>query len=355
MTDILKLIPENKALIAYFGVCNDQLTDKLIGLVKGNNEIDSQEKKIKKRIPFLIAECFQNIIRHKTLPENSEYSSGHEFFQVLFDHDLINISSSNLIKNSQIDGVREQLDAINDSSPEDLKELRMKIIREEDFSEKGGAGLGLIEMARKSSLPLRNLFIPHNNDLSHFFLSLEIPMRDQEVDESDIYSGDQLRKDYLNYRDNDVVLIYAGDLSTDTSRMIIDMFQENLEHNDTLTRTDSISISSLIQIIQNSTEHGLPIDGTSEGKIVIYRDGGHLMLQCSNMASKAQCEELDENLSELKNYDIEELRNASENGIEEKYGSGLVEIAVNTKKGFEHCFKPYSEDIREFCIRVPLN
>ena len=355
MTNILNLIPDNKVLIAYFGVCNDQLTDKLIGLVKNNNEIESQEKKIKKRVPFLIAECFQNIIRHKTLPKDAEHSSGHEFFQVLFDNDLINISSSNLIKNSEIEGIKKQLDAINDSTPEDLKELRMKIIREEEISNKGGAGLGLIEMARKSSLPLRNLFIPHSEDLSHFFLSLEIPMRDQQVSDEDIYSGDQLKEDFLNYQKNDVVLIYSGDFSDDTSKMIIDMFQENLENNDTLSRTDSISISSLIQIIQNSTQHGLPVEGENEGKIVIYRDGADLMLQCSNLATAEQCHKLDVNLSELKEIELGELAAAEQNGLEEKYGSGLVEIAVNTKNRFTHSFKPHSNEISEFCIEVQLN
>ncbi|MCH2234389.1 MAG: SiaB family protein kinase [Crocinitomicaceae bacterium] len=355
MTEILNLIPDNKALIAYFGVCNDQLTDKLIGLVKNNNEIDSQEKKIKKRVPFLIAECFQNIIRHKTLPEDAEHSSGHEFFQVLFDNDLINISSSNLIKNSQIEGVKNQLDAINESSPEDLKALRLKIMREDELSNKGGAGLGLIEMARKSSLPLRNLFIPHSKDLSHFFLSLEIPMRDQEVSEEDIYSGDQLKEDFLNYQKNNVVLIYSGDFSDDTSKMIIDMFQENLENNDTLSRTDSISISSLIQIIQNSTQHGLPVEGENEGKIVIYRDGADLMLQCSNLATSEQCNLLDVNLSELKAIEIEALADLEQSSLEEKYGSGLVEIAMNTKNKFTHSFRSHTDDISEFCIEVQLN
>ena len=132
-------------------------------------------KKISKRVSYLIAESFQNIIRHGT-PQNMGSLSNPEpdFFQITFLADRIIISSKNLIEKQNIQNLEDQINHINELSEEALKDIWRRTLNEGERSSKGGAGLGIIEMARKSGLPLKKRFIDIDETFSQFYLGIEI-------------------------------------------------------------------------------------------------------------------------------------------------------------------------------------
>ena len=55
-----------------------------------------------------------------------------------------------------------------------LKQLYKTVLTEGKFSAAGGAGLGLIDIGRKSSEPLEYGFIPFNENYSFFSLNVKI-------------------------------------------------------------------------------------------------------------------------------------------------------------------------------------
>ena len=62
------------------------------------------------------------------------------------------------------------IDNINKLNKDDLNALYKKQIREGSLSEKGGAGLGLIDIARKTGRQLEYQFLPLQDNTNHFFL-----------------------------------------------------------------------------------------------------------------------------------------------------------------------------------------
>jgi hypothetical protein len=66
------------------------------------------------------------------------------------------------------------LEEVNNLSPDELKEYYRQSLSETEFTEKGGAGLGIIEMARKSGHKLKYEFTKINNEYSFFSLTITI-------------------------------------------------------------------------------------------------------------------------------------------------------------------------------------
>lgn len=61
------------------------------------------------------------------------------------------ISVGNVVKEDAKTSLQHRIDELNEMDQDTLKQLYKQTLREGSFSEKGGAGLGLIEIARKSS------------------------------------------------------------------------------------------------------------------------------------------------------------------------------------------------------------
>jgi len=74
-----------------------------------------------------------------------------------------------VIENSKIDDLTKILDHINTLDKEGLKELYKTQMREGRLSEKGGAGLGFIDIARKTGRKLHYHFLPIDDE-THFFI-----------------------------------------------------------------------------------------------------------------------------------------------------------------------------------------
>jgi len=67
----------------------------------------------------------------------------------------------------------ERLEDLNAMEPEELKAAYKQTLREGSFSEKGGAGLGLIEIARKSSEKLKYSFDKMGDDMFFFTFNVK--------------------------------------------------------------------------------------------------------------------------------------------------------------------------------------
>ena len=66
------------------------------------------------------------------------------------------------------------MDKINSLNKEELGEFYKTSLRNNTISDKGGAGLGLIEISRKSGSKINYLFEPINNENSSFSLMVKI-------------------------------------------------------------------------------------------------------------------------------------------------------------------------------------
>ena len=134
----------------YRGSFTTKITDTILSLTESNLQNDNVEKKIRKRVFFIIVEGLQNVTRHQSSDESDELAGYPGLFVVQYKPDGYYITTGNLIKTTHQNTIKEQIDKINDLDKNELKKYSLEVLDEGEYSDKGGAGLGLIEIARKS-------------------------------------------------------------------------------------------------------------------------------------------------------------------------------------------------------------
>ncbi|MCZ8214613.1 MAG: SiaB family protein kinase, partial [Cyclobacteriaceae bacterium] len=84
------------------------------------------------------------------------------------------IMTGNPIKKTATADLKRKLDDLNQLDKEGLKEMYKEIIKNTQISEKGGAGLGFVDMARKSGEKLEFDFPEMNADYNFFCLKVNV-------------------------------------------------------------------------------------------------------------------------------------------------------------------------------------
>src|SRR3989339_102687 len=153
----------------YRGHFDQNITDNILLLTESNLEKEEQSSKVRKRIYSIMVEGLQNITRHQ---EDSEEAS-HEYFGIFViqkKEDKYYITTGNVADNANIDTLKRLLEKINSLEKDALKDYYKEVLEEGSLSNKGGAGLGLIDMARKSGNKLIYDFVDVNEKYSYFYL-----------------------------------------------------------------------------------------------------------------------------------------------------------------------------------------
>lgn len=151
--DYYKELENDRLSFIFNGDVSDDITDGIIRLTEFNVNNFEALAKMNRRISFIMVECFQNVVRHgKKESLDAEKSGG--LFSARRMGDANYVSSINLIEMSEVELLREKLNQLNTIEKDKLKALYLEVLNNEELSAKGGAGLGLIQLARKAGQPI---------------------------------------------------------------------------------------------------------------------------------------------------------------------------------------------------------
>ena len=84
----------------------------------------------------------------------------------------IKLLPGTLYSAENIEKLEEKIKRINRSSHEEIKELYKFILNHQRISAKGGGGLGLVDIARKTGNKLEYAFKEYNDKYSFFYLDI---------------------------------------------------------------------------------------------------------------------------------------------------------------------------------------
>jgi len=158
--------------LVYEGKVTHQITKAFIALAEAQMEEKEETLKVQRTVFHVMVECLQNISRHADEYDTDEIVySGKGIFMVSNTNEAYCISTGNAILNEKIPSLEKMLEHINDLNDLELKELYVKQMREGRLSEKGGAGLGFIDIRRKTGQKLDYHFLPFSEKVSFFLLT----------------------------------------------------------------------------------------------------------------------------------------------------------------------------------------
>ena len=128
----------------YFGPFDfNVINDKLIEIKEFFNQTNFEKIKNKTAYSILV-ESLENVIKH------GEYKGHTAAFMLHNDDEHYFITVVNPIGTETAREVKSKFDTLYSHPVEKIRELRIKQLREGTISERGGAGLGLMEMLIKS-------------------------------------------------------------------------------------------------------------------------------------------------------------------------------------------------------------
>ncbi|HKL75637.1 MAG TPA: SiaB family protein kinase [Halanaerobiales bacterium] len=84
------------------------------------------------------------------------------------------VSSGNLVKKEDVKSLKNKLKKIKSYDKKELAKVYRKKLRDDDIDEENGAGLGLIEMARKASEKIKFEFEEVDENYEFFTLTIKI-------------------------------------------------------------------------------------------------------------------------------------------------------------------------------------
>lgn len=312
------LIKDNFSLI-YMGEFDDDLT----GLLMRIQETSSEEGRgVKKRVSYLIAECFQNVIRHSDIDHAGHEQSESKMFMMRNINGTHLLASTNLVETKNLGTLKDALDSLQNLSKEELKEMYLNALGNNMMSEKGGGGLGLIEMARKTKNPPQYHFDQVNDEYFNFFLQLQMDGDSQISDVAGINDTVEL---YKEMTEEHIVLLRKGDFSQESILPLFQLFESNLQ----LKKEDLVfkkkSLYILIELLQNMNRHAVEINGSKEGLFLIALRNGEYTMETGNFISRPKAAILKEHLDSLQGTDKIELA--------KRYKNQLMETSVGEGQG----------------------
>ena len=170
-----KTIKANNICLVYEGKITHQITKSLISLAEAQMAEDKESVRVQRIILHVMVECLQNVSRHADDPDRGDnIYSGKGIFMISKNSDDYYITTGNAILNEKIPALIEMIDKINELDNPMLKDFYMKQMREGRLSDKGGAGLGFIDIRRKTGSKLEYHFFPVSDKISSFMLTTSV-------------------------------------------------------------------------------------------------------------------------------------------------------------------------------------
>jgi hypothetical protein len=257
-----------------------------------------------------MAECYQNIVRHGTNPHtNVKFPTKSSAFFSRSRNGVFYITSANYVMNEFKDTISSKLNRVNDLSQDELKELSREVLLKGELSEKGGAGLGIIEMARKSGNKLDYLFENINEKLSMFYLHLRLRSEIEDGGERKNVEIciEEMKQMHDSLNSENVLIMHKGDFSRLSVLPVIQMIEGNLKDQfDTPGEKQKLFHIS-VEILQNISKHGYKKNNESVGMFMLGKQNGHYNINTVNFVEKASAETLAKNLNELSKMSRTEL------------------------------------------------
>ena len=157
-------------------VTSDFLTAVLDIMEKKMTQLD-ESPKTKKKVFNVLVECLQNLYHH--IDDGVEDNKEHRrlksaLVMVVKQDDSFLIQTGNYIDSESVPYLDDRLKKINSLDKDHLREYYREILGNGTLSENGTAGLGMIDIARKSGNKLEYEFLEIDKDFSFFSLNVKI-------------------------------------------------------------------------------------------------------------------------------------------------------------------------------------
>lgn len=171
------MMSENELLLAYRDHITDDAVQQLLSITEMKLLQSGEEKKLRKRVFNILVECLQNIVNHADIDTDTEKDVASLLLMGRHEDDIF-IITGNKVLNTKLSVLKKKIAEINAMDHDDMREIYSNKLGESTYSAKGGAGLGLLDIYKRSGRKLEYSVEAIDEKVS--FLSLHITIAPQD-------------------------------------------------------------------------------------------------------------------------------------------------------------------------------
>ena len=174
--ELYQKMAKQNIISAYHGDFTQAVVNMLLKQAKWDLTSRAVDKRTMKKTYSILVECLENILKHTTLLKASRSINENIDGIVILANDANNyrITIGNLVDCDDAPRLTSKIDYLNSLDKDGLKSHHTEVLKTGQISDKGGAGLGLIEVALKSGNKITYEFSDYSNDLSFFAMQVLI-------------------------------------------------------------------------------------------------------------------------------------------------------------------------------------
>jgi hypothetical protein len=355
---------KERLMFVYRGVVTNENSVPLLVLLEKEMENSEFGFLGRKRLFMFVLESLQNVTRHST----KDIHAGMSMVVYSKNDDGYTVTTGNVLQTTSVEDLRLRLKEINSLEPEEIRDVYRKMLSSAEFSNKGGAGLGLIEMAKKTGNKLDYDFVPLDNLLSYFILS-------KTIDSGGV--GLHFKRDEKSFRgkavsqlerimaDNNIYLIWLGHISPDVGKEVLSFNETKLSEEDLNTTLRKRVFRILVEILENvlkyspgreaEEKYGMPV-------IMIKMDEGSFYLTTGNLILNTDVGILRQKLDVINNHDKSALKDlfiqslSAQNIQTDSTGNmGLIDMARKSGSKLEYKFEVLNELYSYYTLTVKVS
>jgi len=298
-----------RLLFVFRGDISERNSLPLITLLENEMKDDSFGFAGQKRLFMFVLESLQNIAKHG----DHVHHGGMSLVTYSKTGDGYTITTANILESDHVANLRERLEQVNKLDIVETKNLYRKILNSSELSSKGGAGLGLIEMAAKTGNKLEYDFVKVDDKFSYYILSKTV-----DSDGIGVHTGNteiQFRTDKVIQlerllAENQIYMIWSGHINSEIGSEVFSLTESKLNDENVDSSLRKRVLSIIVEILENVSKYnpgrqteekyGMPI-------VTIRLEDGKFILSTGNLILNSSIEELQRKLDAVNLYDREGL------------------------------------------------
>ena len=354
---------QERLMFVYRGVVTNENSVPLLMLLEKEMENSEFGFVGRKRVFMFVLESLQNVTRHSDGSEHAAMS--------LVAYSKVNggytVTTGNVIPTTNIEDLKKRLDEINHLQTGEIRNVYRQMLSNSEFSSKGGAGLGLIEMAKKTGNKLDYDFLSLDSDHSYFILSKTVDSEGIGVHYHTLekpFTGDNMSQLERLMAENNIYLLWSGHITPDVGKEVLSFTETKLTEDDIESTQKRRVFSILVEIIENVAKYspgrepeekfGMPI-------AMIRFENRNYIITTGNLVRNEKVDYLKETIEKINGLDkagLKELFRKSlseQNNISDSTGNmGLIDMARKSGSKLVYEFEKLNESFSYYILTVQV-
>ena len=353
---LFKAMQKDNLSYIYRGKFTQNITDHILFLAEDNLEKEEQSSKIKKRVYSIMVECLQNVTRHQNETQGDSIDN-MGLFVIQKKDEKYYITTGNLVEKENIPNISKLIEKINGLEKDELKNYYKEVLDGGSLSDKGGAGLGFIDMARKSGNKLSYTFKEISDNYSYFYLHT-VPTLDTSSDIVESHSDESLNNIIDIHKiinDENILIIFNGFFNQESFVNLLGTLDKQINiPTPERKETFFVAVDSLQNIVKLSEERCFDSD-IAPGIILINEVDNKYCITLGNYICPDNVARVKKKVEHVNQLSQEQLKNDEVFNPLDKLGNAILDLRKKSEKPIHYSIFKVDEDNHFFLIQTAVH